>query len=200
MRYRPYVTQDTWVIAGFDSAVLFGEKFMWDGRAHDYISPEFARARMADKELAAVPSVDVWGLGRILYFMATPFPFWPADKTDEAIITQLAAGQFTLRRDLFDKPTLRVMDNLLKDKPEERWRLDRLKTSAFITGALDTEELKKKDAEVLKQLGLIREQVSSLDNMVVDTKLVLGRKIDADQQSISEEPNSLRTLVQPFYE
>jgi hypothetical protein len=34
--------------------------------------------------------------------------------------------------------------------------------------------------------------------MVVDTKLVLCRKIDANQQIITEELNSLRTLAQPF--
>jgi serine/threonine protein kinase len=127
MRYRPYVTQDTWVIVDFDSAVAIGEKFACDERKCHYVCPELARARKLGKKLTAAPSVDMWGMGRILYFMATSFPFWPADKTDEAIITQLAAGQFTLRRDLFDKPTFRVLTELLQVDPEKRWRLDRLK-------------------------------------------------------------------------
>jgi hypothetical protein len=49
----------------------------------------------------------------------------------------------------------------------------------------------------VKQPDPTQKQVPSLGNMVVDTKLVLGRKITANQQIISEELHSLRTLVQP---
>jgi hypothetical protein len=58
--------------------------------------------------------------------MATPFPFWPSELSDEQIVDALVTWKFKERKDLFDEPTLYVLKNLLKDKPEERWRLDRL--------------------------------------------------------------------------
>jgi hypothetical protein len=135
MRIRSHSAQDTWVIVDFDSAVAVGESIVWDGRTHDYVSPELARARKAGKQLSATPSLDMWGVGRILYFLATSEAFWATATTDEQVMDCLVSGTYKRlpNMDLVNERLRDGLHNLLESEPSERWKIDQFKASNFMS-------------------------------------------------------------------
>jgi serine/threonine protein kinase len=127
MFYRPHPTQNGWVIVDFDSSRRIGEPCVAQTGKYEYIAPELASAHLANQTLLTTPSLDLWGIGRILYFMLTSFPLWPQGTTEVEVLTLLATGKYTLRQDMMDSPSYRVASHLLDKDVASRWRLDKLR-------------------------------------------------------------------------
>jgi serine/threonine protein kinase len=104
----------------------------FEANAIQFIPPEIAHAHKNDTELAATPSLDMWGVGRILYFLSTPNPFWPTYFEGSEIVDRLISGKYASAFECLDKRVFRVVTKLLKYDPAHRMRLFELKVSMVL--------------------------------------------------------------------
>lgn len=145
MRYRPDSTDDCWVLVDFDSAREVGQSA--DICTLAYTAPELAKAKLNNEKVPASYSLDVWGLGRVLYYLATMFPFWPDTYGEKEILECLAAGKYNIPSDSIDARTHPELLELLEVEPSKRKTLSSFKNSSYITNAHSTKDLKEKVAE-----------------------------------------------------
>jgi serine/threonine protein kinase len=133
MRCRPHTEQDKWVLCNFSSATRLGEGVDGDvavryGRVHT-LPPELATAYLEGAVVPAEPPIDMWGLGYLLYFLTTSFPFWRKEWSDTDILYQLHCGNIHVPTHISSNPAFPIMKQVLKHQPRERWRLDRFRAS-----------------------------------------------------------------------
>jgi serine/threonine protein kinase len=118
----------------FDAACLFGEPV-----THctvDYRAPE------QEKDVPAMFTMDLFALGRIIHWLSsTDKNLWPDlnnDPTDKDKATFLQSTQEFSRGNIPNAATKRIVRNLTCKDPSERYTLQEVKSSNFMTGNAPT--------------------------------------------------------------
>jgi WD40 repeat protein len=129
--------------------------------------PEVAKALSKNETIPAAASMDVWGVGHVVYFLATSTPFWPVSYSEQDIFNQLAQGAFSLPYGV-DKAILRLIKPLLTVDPSDRSALDEFKVGLQLKYSMqddDQWEYIKREREV--QLRELQSQMAGTQ-MTVD--------------------------------
>ena len=155
-----------------------------------YCPPEVAKSILEKRTLKAHPSVDMWQIGVILYFLFTrQLPY--DGLQEQEILEKLSNGNHEPPLESIpDTQGRNVLKKLLIDDPKKRLALDGLKRSAFLNSGLDTlqvEQAAKANPNILgetisNKLSQIAENVNEVKDM---SKQALGQ-IQATRRQMFE--------------
>ena len=179
----------TWKIIDFgNSKMAFSDDI--NGITPMFCPPEVAKSIIEKKNLKAHPSVDMWQVGVILYYMFTrQLPFEGME--DDAILKKLAGSEFQPPLEgISDVQGRNVLKKLLVEDPKKRLALDGLKRSAFLNSGLDTlqvEQAARANPNILgetisNKLSAIAEDINQVKEI---SKQALGQ-IAATRRQIFE--------------
>ncbi|RKP13445.1 hypothetical protein BJ684DRAFT_16157 [Piptocephalis cylindrospora] len=139
-----------WKLANFEEALPINTPLDTMERVDvDQAVPEMARAIVDGKPLLAQPSWDVFLLGRLLHYISTTKPFWPADLPIKDRLSWLAddTKDIPLDEDIVGgKHTQRAIERLTLKDTKERRSLEGFQKSTYMTGGyntMDMDDLKK---------------------------------------------------------
>lgn len=129
----------TWKLGNFEEALPVGELYDSTERSNvDLMSPEIARNVLDGKATHIDPSLDVFLLGRLLYYISTSEPFWPKDLPAEDRLAWLAdtTKEIPLEADFVQGDhTKNAIQRLLLKDPAQRRTLDGFHVSLFPTSS-----------------------------------------------------------------
>ena len=124
MLYQPNIAEQRWLLLDFDSARRINEETQINTLF--YTAPELAVSKLTGNQAYATTALDIWGLGRIIHFMATAEPFYFGNPSGEEILRCLTEGDENLwvPDNALDERTLPEVRALLAKDPTKRKRLD----------------------------------------------------------------------------
>jgi serine/threonine protein kinase len=88
-------------------------------------SPELAHANLGEGPIPASTSMDMWGIGLVVYFLMSAKTFWHAQSAVK-VFGALATASYTLDRDEIkhvNDYTRHILNQLLATNPSERMTL-----------------------------------------------------------------------------
>ncbi|KAI9228929.1 MAG: kinase-like domain-containing protein [Piptocephalis tieghemiana] len=148
----------TWKLGNFEEALPVGELYDSTERSNvDLMSPEIARNVLDGKATHIDPSLDVFLLGRLLYYISTSEPFWPKDLPAEDRLAWLAdtTKEIPLEADFVQGDhTKNAIQRLLLKDPAQRRTLDGFHKSTYMNGGYNTIELEELKSRLAGDSGV----------------------------------------------